>query len=148
LGGAASIHALDGSKEVMNQNRRNFVQKVFSAALSAPFAAFAAGKLAYFANRQQSAVQSPQSPHAAPPPFPSPPANPFPDTPKIDPKLVLKHNQQQIQDDIIKLYDLAGELKEQVGKTDSANVLSLPLVQKAEEIEKLAKQIKNLARGS
>ncbi len=83
------------------------------------------------------------------PPFPQAPQNPFPnDTPKPDPKQILKHNKEQIEQDIEKLYSLAGELKEQAGKTDSTVVLSLPLVQKAEEIEKLAKQIKNLARGS
>lgn len=131
----------------MNQNRRNFVQMAFPAVFIAPFAALAAGNSGNFASGQQAMAQA-QSPHAPPPAFPGPATNPFPDTPKIDPKVVLKHNQQQIQDDIIKLYDLAGELKEQVGKTDSTNVLSLPIVQKAEEIEKLAKQIKNLARGS
>jgi hypothetical protein len=35
-----------------------------------------------------------------------------------------------------------------VEKTDSVNVLSLPMIQKAEQIEKLAKQVKNLARGN
>ncbi len=67
--------------------------------------------------------------------------------PKPNPKLLLKRNQEQIQTDVKRLYSLAEELKEQVSETDSAEILSLPLVQKAEEIEKLAKQIKNLARG-
>ncbi len=57
----------------------------------------------------------------------------------------MKHNQQQIQDDVKKLYALAGDLKDQVEKTDSVNVPSLPLVKKAEEIEDLAKQIRSLA---
>jgi len=127
----------------MNRNRRNFIQAV-PAALAAPFAAFLAGSFA-----RSSGAQNPQAPHPqSQPPFPTPPDNPFPDAPKIDPKLVLKHNQQQIQDDVVKLYSLAGDLKEQAGKTDSTSILSLPLVQKAEEIEKLARQIKNLARGS
>ena len=67
--------------------------------------------------------------------------------PALDPKAILKHNQQRIQDDIKKLYALAGELKDQVEKTDSASVLSLPLVKKAKEIEDLAKQIRNLVLG-
>jgi hypothetical protein len=75
------------------------------------------------------------------------PERPDASLPKRDPKLTLKRNQEQIQTDVERLYSLAEELKEQVSKTDSAEILSLPLVQKAGEIEKLAKQIKNLARG-
>ena len=37
--------------------------------------------------------------------------------------------------------------KVEVEKTDSANVLSLTIVGKSEQVERLAKQIKNLARG-
>ncbi len=93
-------------------------------------------------------AQSPSIPRSQPPSsFPKPPEDPFPDSPKPDPKQVLKHNKEQIAQDIQKLYELASELKEQGEKTDSAAVLSLPLVQKAEEIEKLARQIKNLARA-
>jgi hypothetical protein len=46
-----------------------------------------------------------------------------------------------------KLFQLASELKEQVEKTDSSQVLSLALVRKAEEIEKLAKEIKSRSAG-
>ena len=42
---------------------------------------------------------------------------------------------------------LATELKEEVDKTDSAKVLSLAMLKKAEEIEKLAKDIKSRAKG-
>lgn len=73
---------------------------------------------------------------------------PEPDTqPRSNPKDILKQNQQQIHDDVEKLYKLASELKEEVEKTDATNTLSLPMIQKAEQIEKLAKQVKNLARG-
>jgi hypothetical protein len=68
-------------------------------------------------------------------------------TPKIDTMKILKHNQTQIQQDIDRLYSLAGELKKQVDKTDSSEVLSLELLQKADEVEKLAHQIKSLAKG-
>lgn len=124
----------------MNPNRRIFVQSLFPAALALPFAAYA---LEGFVS-PAAAQQQPQ-PRSTMPPIPN---EPFPDTAKLDPKVVLKHNQQQIHDDVLKLYALAGELKEQVGKTDSTSVLSMSLVQKAEEVEKLAKQIKTLARGS
>jgi len=39
-------------------------------------------------------------------------------------------------------------LKTEVEKTDSTSVLSIGMVKKAEEIEKLAKQIKDHAKGS
>ncbi len=67
--------------------------------------------------------------------------------PKFDNKRILKHNQDQIQQDVERLYTLAGQLKEQVEKTDSVEVLSLALVQKADEIERLAHQIRSLAKG-
>ena len=38
-------------------------------------------------------------------------------------------------------------IKKEVEKTDSTTVLSLAMVKKAEEIEKLAKQIKDHAKG-
>jgi hypothetical protein len=67
--------------------------------------------------------------------------------PKPNPKDILKQNQQQIHDDVEKLYKLATELKDEVEKTDATNTLSLPLIQKAEQIEKLAKQVKSLTRA-
>jgi len=69
------------------------------------------------------------------------------DQPKVDPKLIQEENQKKIYEDIQKLYTLAVELKEQAERTNSANVLSLSMVDKANKIEKLAKQIATLARG-
>jgi len=43
---------------------------------------------------------------------------------------------------------LAQELKGEADKTEQTSVLSLSLVHKAEEVEKLAKQIKGLARAA
>ncbi len=56
-------------------------------------------------------------------------------------------NQKQIRDDVQKLYDMVSELKKQVESTDANAMLSLSLVKKAQQIEKLAKQIKELAKG-
>lgn len=96
---------------------------------------------------QMQGQQNPQNP--MPMPGPHNPNDPFPDNgPKIDEAKILKANNQQIHDDVEKLYDLASDLKKEVEKTDSANVLSLPMMQKAEQIEKLAKQVRNLARGN
>jgi hypothetical protein len=62
-------------------------------------------------------------------------------------KAVLQENEKGIKKSIEKLFQLASELKAEVEKTDSSQVLSLGLVRKAEEIEKLAKEIKTRAKG-
>ena len=63
-------------------------------------------------------------------------------------KAVLEQHQKDIKSEIEKLYDLATQLKTEVDKTDATSVLSMGMVKKAEEIEKLAKQIKDHAKGS
>ncbi|MFY9584828.1 MAG: hypothetical protein WAR21_10100 [Candidatus Acidiferrales bacterium] len=60
---------------------------------------------------------------------------------------MLKMNQKDIKRDVQRLFELAEELKKEVDKTNSAEVLSVSLVRKTEEIEKLAKHIRSLARG-
>jgi hypothetical protein len=126
----------------MDQKRRSFLGSAVPLALGAALAAFARR------TRAQDAPTRPMGQNRS-----RSAAEPFPESsgastmPKPDPKQILRQNKKQIQEDVEKLYKLAGELKDQVAKTDSENVLSLPLVQKAEQIEKLAKQIKNLARG-
>jgi len=62
-------------------------------------------------------------------------------------KAILEERQKNIKKDVAKLYDLAAQLKTEVEKTDSTTVLSLAMLKKAEEIEKLAKQIKDRAKG-
>ena len=62
-------------------------------------------------------------------------------------KRMLEENEKDIKKKVEKLYQLATELKAEVDKTDSSKVLSLNLVRKAEEIEKLAHDIKNRSKG-
>jgi hypothetical protein len=62
-------------------------------------------------------------------------------------KAILDENQKDIKKSVEKLFDLASQLKEQVEKTDSTTVLSLAMVKKAEQIEHLARQIKDRAKG-
>ncbi len=64
-----------------------------------------------------------------------------------DPKAIARANQVTIRTDITKLYEMVSELKEQVDKTDATTTLSISIVKKAQQIEKLAKQIKDLAKG-
>jgi hypothetical protein len=70
-----------------------------------------------------------------------------PKLPAASNKALLEERQKSIKRDVQKLYDLAEQLKTEVEKTDSTTVLSLAMVKKAEEIEKLAKQIKDRAKG-
>jgi len=70
-----------------------------------------------------------------------------PNAPKLDPKLILEANQKEIKKNVEKLYDLASELKAEVEKTDSVQVLSVAMLRKTEEIEKLAREIRSRAKG-
>jgi len=96
-----------------------------------------------------SAWQSPQpipSPNAPNPHFPpgmnGPDNRPTDEKRQIDPK-----RQEEIKADIQKLYSLASELKDQTDKTDLNSTLPVLVIKKAQEIEKLAKKIKNLSQG-
>ncbi len=96
------------------------------------------------------AVFAGQPPIAQNPPPKFPPRQRPPDlepAPKPDMRAVLKANQKDLQKDVDRLAELARELKKEVDKTDASEVLSLNVVRKAEEIEKLAKHVKTLARG-
>jgi len=75
-----------------------------------------------------------------------PPQSPLPPAPKPPSKVQLKANQTEIKKDVDRLFSLAQDLKEEAGKTDTVVVLSVAFVQKTEEIEKLAKKIRDLAR--
>jgi hypothetical protein len=70
------------------------------------------------------------------------------DPPKpVDPRVALKERQDEIREQVEKLYELAGQLKSEAEKADAAHVLSLPILKKAEQIQKIAKHIESLARG-
>ncbi|HJX96740.1 MAG TPA: hypothetical protein VJ324_14040 [Candidatus Acidoferrum sp.] len=62
-------------------------------------------------------------------------------------KAILEANEKDIKKNIEKLYQLAMDLKTEVEKTNSSQVLSLAMLKKAEEIEKLAHEIKTRAKG-
>ena len=70
-----------------------------------------------------------------------------PNSPKVDTKAILEANQKDIKKSVERLFQLASELKTEVEKTDSVLVLSLALLKKTEEIEKLAKDIRSRAKG-
>jgi hypothetical protein len=122
----------------MDRNKRGFLMALFSWSLAAPLAIFVSRG---FAQQPGGARQQP--------PFPPHPGDISggDELPKIDPKQMQERNQREIHKDVEKLFTLAEELKAAVEKTDSTSVLSLSLVQKAKEVEKLAHQIANLAVG-
>ncbi len=105
--------------------------------LTAGVATGLAGKLAGGQDPNPDAAQDKRFPPENAPEAPLQPMN----------KRILEENQKGIKKKVDKLFQLASELKEEVDKTDSSKVLSLNLVRKAEEIEKLARDIKNLSKG-
>lgn len=117
----------------MDHQKRDFLSVLFVATVAAPIALFARDATARQMGRRPGQTDPLSDPMNQPPPF--------------DPKKIQEHNQKTIVQDIQRLYKLAGELKDEVEKTDSTVTPSLPMVQKAKEVEKLAKQIATLAVG-
>jgi hypothetical protein len=107
---------------------------------------------AFFMGSKISCAQNPLPGTPAPanhrrdPNAPEDSANPS-SPPGASTKAVLEQHQKDIKKDIEKLFELARELKTEVEKTDAIAVLSIAMVKKAEEIEKLAKQIREHAKG-
>jgi hypothetical protein len=99
------------------------------------------------------AVGQRQTPPPRPPRMPDGTATdgPFEDStsfPQPDPKEQLKQSQKNLRRNADRLVQLAKELKDEADKTEQTDVLSLSLVHKAEEVEKLARQIKDLIRAA
>jgi hypothetical protein len=101
------------------------------------------GLSSYSTHGQVPVIKPPQNPSA-------PGQSPDSDLPPMTSpdKKILESNEKDMKKKVEQLYQLARELKEEVEKTDSTKVLSLNLVKKAEEIEKLAHDIKNRSKGS
>jgi hypothetical protein len=95
------------------------------------------------------AAQANQAPSPLPSPTPqtSPPEDPWEVQQR---KEALKkfnlQRQQEIKKDTDKLLELATELKQSVDKSNE-NTLSLEVIKKAEQIEKLAKTVKDKMKG-
>jgi hypothetical protein len=106
-----------------------------------------AGLTAKLTSAQAPVIRPPsQNPGSGPPGQPSTSDSEGPVLPSPD-KKVLENNDKDMKKKVEELYQLAKELKDEVEKTDSSKVLSLNLVKKAEEIEKLAHDIKNRSKG-
>jgi hypothetical protein len=97
--------------------------------------------------QQPPSMQTP--PFGTSPPFGEPPNPTDPMQRQRQQKMEKARNvdrQKQLEKDTDKLLSLAKELKEEVGKSN-ADTLSVDVVKKAAEIEKLAKSVKDRMRG-
>jgi hypothetical protein len=82
------------------------------------------------------------------------PVNPYPPivpfgkdlSVKPDPKL-LKMRQRDVKKDVARLSQLAQQLQKELDHSDTADILPVDVIRKTEEIEKLAKHIKDAVRG-
>jgi len=87
-------------------------------------------------SQQQATVPHPAPDHPLMPPAAAPPTT-----------AQLRQNQRDIRKDVDQLFSLAQDLKNLADKNDAVVQLSVNLIQKTEDIEKLAKKIRDLARG-
>lgn len=62
-------------------------------------------------------------------------------------RAILLQNERDFRAGVERLYELSGELRDEVRKTMTTDVLSVRMYKKTEEIEKLAKQLKSKAKG-
>jgi flagellar motility protein MotE (MotC chaperone) len=90
-------------------------------------------------------------------PFPTPPASAETQNPaeaaaaKSDPqsakRAALQQHEKEFRAEVDRLYQLAGELKQEVDKTVTTDVFSVQMYRRTEEIEKVAKMLKSKAKG-
>jgi hypothetical protein len=119
----------------MSQSRRKFLGAGLTMA-----AASALGAASLPAQNQ-----GPTSPSSSP--FPRDPiGGPMP-TIRRDPAARMRANQEQIQKHTARLVELVAEVQKDLDENDTRNVLSLNVIKKTEEIEKLARQLRDLIRG-
>jgi hypothetical protein len=125
----ARLSAVGGN---MNESRREALKLAAGAVGIATICAWAA-------RAQDSAQRTPSTASGE--------AQPEPGVDAKRAKTLLEQNQKDIKKNIEKLFQLASELKDEVEKTDSVTVLSVAMLRKTEDIEKLARQIRDKAKG-
>jgi hypothetical protein len=123
----------------MSYSRRSLIL-----ALAGGAGAMVAGP-ALYSSPQRNTPQPIPSPNAPDPNFP--PGLNGPDQKPPDKRAMDKQAQADVKADVEKLYALISELREEVQKSDASSTLSLSVVNKAKQIEKLAKQVKDRAKG-
>ena len=121
----------------MREMRRRFVIGLVAGLF------LAAGAELLFAQRHSS-IHRQQPDH---PPVIGTDKNPALLEPKAAKAAMLLQNEKEFREGVEQLSVLVNELKEEVEKTATTDVLSVRMYKKAHEIEKLAKQIKNKVKG-
>jgi hypothetical protein len=118
-------------------------RRAFVLGLTAAASALATGPTTLYAQR-------PITP--PPPPQPAETPNPAEAHPRI-PESELKRarllqNQKEFRQGVERLYQLTSDLRDELRKTSTAEVFSVGIVKKTEEIEKLAKLLKSKAKSN
>jgi hypothetical protein len=129
----------------MKTGRRSFISSI-ALALTGTKSLFAA--LQPQPQRHGPTGTFPQGPEGAATNGPPGSPNDVPAAPPPDPMARLKESQKNIRRDVDHLLELAKDLKDEADNTEQTNVLSLSMIKKAEELEKLAHQIKDLVRAA
>lgn len=124
----------------MKTGRRLFLSG-FAAALAGPRALL---ELDTAQGQQHDPSRLPQVPDAGD----SSGTGDVPIPPRANPKTQLKEDQKALRRDVDRLLQMVKDLKDESDKTPETDVLSLSMVKKAEDIEKLARQIKERIRES
>jgi hypothetical protein len=123
---------------VMFESRRKLLRTLWGAA-----GILAAGRWAYGAAQTPQPMASPNAPtNQNVPAGMNGPDLIKPDKPAANPVI-----QEQIAASVQQLFKLATELKEEVEHTNLNATFSIAFVKKAQQIEKLARQIKDRAKG-
>ena len=122
------------------ENRAQIFLSGFAAMLAGPRPCSATGQ----GQRHDNPSQIPQVPDASD----SSGTDDVPLPPRSSPKTQLKEDQKVLRHDVDRLLQMAKDLKDESDKTPETDVLSLSMVKKAEDIEKLARQIKERIRES
>ena len=130
----------------MPETRRRFVMAVAAAASSLAVDALLAPSRSHLIMAAQRPI--------IPPPKPAPAETQNPaqqDASSRDAnaakRAILLKNEKEFREGVERLYQLAGDLRDEVQKTMTTDVLSVRMVKKTEEIEKLAKALKTKAKG-
>jgi hypothetical protein len=121
----------------MRETRRKFVL-----ALAAAASCCTAQEALLFAQRRRPFPDPPEPaerPNSADTETPVPGGQP-------STKKLLQENEREFRAGVERLYELTGALRDEVQKTVSSDILSIRIYRKIEEIEKLARQLKNRAK--
>lgn len=107
---------------------------------------FIGASLSFAASVAVWAVQQGPPASQLPPPFPPPAPPELPRTQKRD-RAILKANRDAIAKDVTRMSELIDVLQKQLKENDATDILSLDVIRKSREIEKLARQVRDLVRG-